>query len=129
MLFRIFLPLPIPLRFTQMHGITFSRLGTHLEFKFGEMRRISYGNNSSNALTNAIVKSEVVKDILQKNSLTPYKERVGFGELSENRNWNAYIPFDPINSCLDKIIFILVGKQNQSNMKKLEALVNFLYNE
>lgn len=68
-------------------------------------------------------------DILQKNSLTPYKERVGFGELSENRNWNAYIPFDPINSCLDKIIFILVGKQNQSNMKKLEALVNFLYNE
>ena len=113
------------------NSLAFSRLGTHLvEFKFGEMRRISYGNNSSNALTNAIVKSEVVKDILQKNSLTQkYRGRVDFGGSRENGKWDVNLPFDQIKSLLDEIQIILEEEQNQSNMKELDILVNFLYNE
>lgn len=82
-------------------------------------------------LTNAIVKSEVVKDILQKNYFPKkkYRRRVDFGGSRENSKWNVNIPFDNFNSLLDEIKITWDYEQNQLNMKELDTLVNFLYNE
>ena len=48
-------------------NIKIRSLGTHLiELTFGNMRRTSYQNDSSEAMINGLVKSELLKGILKK---------------------------------------------------------------
>ena len=111
------------------NDIALSRLGTHpVEFKFGEMRDMSYGNNSAKSLTRMAAKADVTKDLLEKNGLTPkHKGRVNFGGAHYTSEWTKDIPPEvDLNEINNEIIKLLHHEVKKEEIPCLQCLVDFL---
>lgn len=114
-------------------NIKISSLGTHLiELTFGNMRRTSYQNDSSEAMINGLVKSELSKDILKKyNIKRKIRGRINFGGSQYNEEeWKNDIP-DTISlqRIFEEVKYILSVNDSDmidNNVIITKELINFL---
>ena len=111
-------------------GIAFSRLGTHLvEFKFGEMRRMSYGNNSANVLLGAVVRAEVVKEVCEQYDVHPKRRgRIDFGGAKMSERWTISFPFKDNSPIIEELIRLLhESSLGTEDLPILKELTDFLH--
>ena len=97
--------------------INLSRLGTHLvEFVFGNMRRASKQNDNSNALINAIVKTEIAKDLLRSSGTKlKHRGRVNFGGAKfDKEKWVIDAPFEFNEATIIEEINVILESNNNS---------------
>ena len=84
-------------------NIKMNRLGTHLiEFMFGNMRRLSYNNDSAEVLQRAILKSQIAKEICAKWGInTHIHGRIDFGGSRNDENWNYHLRINIFTLLID----------------------------
>lgn len=112
-------------------NISISRLFTHMvEFIFGSMRRLTYGNDKSDAAINAITKQQISKQILKKYNFDQIHVRGRIDSAEDNidditSGWHIDLCQIAEDSIPNEIILLMEEQLSYENSETCK-LINFI---